>query len=106
MEPGGAWPGGGYVEVAVIAVDDDVLASRFARPLWTGDEPGMGTWRALGVQLASGTVVELIAYDAGPVAGFIVRIDATAELRPALDEFIGGLPLRMEQILWLGPAVA
>lgn len=100
MQPGQAWPGGGYVELAVIKVDDGFLTRHFAQPLLTGNEPGMGAWRSLGVRLPSGAVAELIAYDAEPDGGFTVRIDNQSDPHVALREIISGLGLGAEQIVW------
>ncbi|WP_146146957.1 hypothetical protein [Stenotrophomonas maltophilia] len=100
MRPGDASPGGGYVELAVIKVDDAFLTRRLGQSLLTGSEPGMGAWRSLGMRLPSGAVVELIAYDAEPDAGFTVRIDNQSDPRIALQEIISALGLGAEQIIW------
>ncbi|WP_146267999.1 hypothetical protein [Stenotrophomonas maltophilia] len=100
MRPGDAWPGGGYVELAVIGVDDAFLMRRLGQSLLTGNELGMGAWRSLGIRLPSGTVVELIAYDAEPDSGFTVRIDNQSDPRVALQDIISVLGLGAEQIIW------
>lgn len=100
MRPGDAWPGGGYVELAVIKVDDAFLTRRLGQSLLTGNELGMGAWRSLGIRLPSGTVVEMIAYDAEPDSGFTLRIDNQSDPRIALQEIISALGLGAEQIIW------
>lgn len=100
MRPGDAWRGGGCFELAVIRVDDAFLMRRLGQSLLTGSEPGMGAWRSLGMRLPSGTVAELIAYDAEPDAGFTVRIDNQSDPRIALQEVISALGLCADRIIW------
>ncbi|MEG0191802.1 MAG: hypothetical protein RR831_06710 [Stenotrophomonas sp.] len=100
MQPGDSWPGGGYIELAVMRVDDVFLTRRLGQSLLRGSEPGMGAWRSMGIRLPSGAVAELIAHDAEPDAGFTVRIDSQSDPRIALQEILHGLGLGAEQIIW------
>lgn len=73
------WPGGAYVEVARLSLTDADLIDYFGRDLVSGDEPGLGPWRAMGMQSGSGAVAELIRHDAEQTPEFTLRVDVLSD---------------------------
>jgi hypothetical protein len=44
------WPRGSYIDLARLDVTEHFLSAYFDRDLIGGDKPGLGTWRAMGMQ--------------------------------------------------------
>jgi hypothetical protein len=98
------WPSGSCKHVAVITVSPDELSRRVGVPLTEGDEPGLGPWCAVALELASGAPVEIIRYDYDPEPGaFYVRADAQADTVSVRDETVAALGLAQSAIAWTLP---
>jgi hypothetical protein len=97
------WPGGSYIEVARLAIADSHLKDYFGRDLISGDEPGLGPWRSIGMQSASGATAELISYDVEEGQGFTLRIDAISDPCSVFNEIVDELVPSMDEVLWRSP---
>lgn len=100
---GMGWPGGAYVEVAKLSLTDADLIDYFGRDLVSGDEPGLGPWRAIGLQSGSGAVAELICHEAEQTRGFTLRVDVLSDPRAVFDEIVAELLPGREGVLWRRP---
>lgn len=100
------WPSGSYVDVATISVAPAQVEAALGGNLVRGEEPGLGTWVAIGIVAPSGAVIELVQYAEAPVKGvFTVRIDAGANHHVALEELLVGLDLSRSHVAWLSASV-
>lgn len=105
LKYGMKWPGGSYNEIARLAVTEDHLSDYFGSELIKGDEPGLGPWRAIGLQLDSGAVVELISYDADREVGFTLRVDILSDPRIALNEVVMNILTSPQDVTWVSPLI-
>ena len=84
--PGGTrWPSGESIDLAVIPMTEDTLATRVGLPLSRGIEVGLGSWAGVGGRLPCGTDVEFICYAHDPES-VILRTDKNAPHSATLDE--------------------
>jgi hypothetical protein len=100
---GERWPSGNYVEVAVLSVDDQHVSDCFSTSLLSGEEEGMGPWRAIGIRLNSGELIELIKYDYDESGGFILRTDGNANKSECLEKVIELLEVDEKNLTWISP---
>ncbi len=100
------WPGGSYIEVARLAITDSHLKDYFGRDLISGDEPGLGPWRSIGMLSASGATAELISYDAEQGQGFTLRIDAISDPCSVFNEVVAELVPGTGDVLWRSPLIS
>ena len=103
MDVGTQWPDCGFVELALLDLAPQRIQASLSTDLVEGIEEGLGTWRAIGVQMESGAMVELISHDASPVAGFFVRCDALHALGKTLEDVLGILRVGHEVVTWTNP---
>jgi len=99
------WPSGDYREVAVLDIKDQDLSRCFGPDIHSGDEPGLGPWRAVGGKLSSGAVIELIEYLARSGKGFELRVDSSFDMGDTLRETLAAMNLGPESVLWTSPFV-
>jgi hypothetical protein len=88
---GTRWATGESVDLAVLPIGADELATRAGLPLMRGIEDGLGPWAGIGGRLPSGRDVEFIWYAALP-RQVILRVDKGAPYSATLDEalqFVG-----------------
>lgn len=98
---GKSWPSAGCSESALLAVSEAELERRLSWKLHRGVEDGLGHWAAIGLELASGAVVELINYQQRPgQSAFIVRTAATDSSEAVLAELLACLGLAQTSIIW------
>lgn len=102
VEPGTMWPSGDYRPIAELDVDRDLVAQWFELPLLQGTDAGLGPWVGSGGKLPSGTCIEVIGYELG--GGLELRVDASAEIRRSLSEFLAVTGLPRTAIRWQHPA--
>ncbi len=93
LPQGTPWPSGDYYDLAVINVTEAEVKKALGVDLLSGDEPGMGPWRAIAVSLKSGSIVEFISYDLSPTTGFTIRADVKDKPSIVLKECLTILPL-------------
>lgn len=99
------WPSGGYVEVALLNVQGVDVSRSIGGELSVGDEPGLGSWQAIGARLKSGAVIELIEHIHQPTKGFALRVDRGFGLGATLDETLAALGIGKESVLWRSPLI-
>lgn len=100
------WPNGNYVELALLPLAPQEVAAASTLSVVTGAEAGLGNWTALGLQLPSGVVVELIWYvDRPGPAGTIARVDRGLDLDIVLDEILFVFRLNLATLSWVSPLV-
>ncbi len=101
-----SWPNGDYVELALLPLAPQEVAAAIGVEAATGAETGLGNWTAIGIQLHSGVVVELIDYADRPgPAGTIVRVDRGLDLNLVLDELLCAFELNLTMLSWVSPLV-
>lgn len=95
------WPSVGYVESALLAISEVELEERISTGLARGTEEGLGAWAAIGLQLPSGAIVELVNYRERPgESAFIVRTIPNALAGTSLNELVSCLGLTERSIIW------
>lgn len=94
------WPGGGYVEVAVLDVRSQYLEELLGSALVEGVEAGLGRWRAIGARLKSGAIIELISYDHEVPERYTLRVGIGENWAEVLREALVGLGLDENSVLW------
>jgi hypothetical protein len=82
---GTRWPSGDSVDLAVLPITADELATRIGLPLVRGIEDGLGAWAGIGGRLSSGHDVEFVCYTHIP-CHVILRVNKNAIYSAALDE--------------------
>src|SRR5215471_1185142 len=82
---GTRWPSGESVDLALLPMTADELATRIGLPLARGVEDGWGAWAAVGGRLPSGRDVEFICYAHKP-SQVILRVDKRVPYSATLDE--------------------
>ena len=97
---GTRWPSGDGVDLALLPLTEDELATLIGLPLVRGIEDGLGPWAAIGGCLPSGAAVEFIHYakKADP-AGVILRADKSACYATILDEALKLIGLSRADVL-------
>lgn len=105
-ERGAPWPSGDFVEVAMIDISCEEVSSLVSADLIEGVEPGMGPWKAIGVRLDAGEVIELIRYVYDPDRAFVLRVDAGANLATAFEKVLNLLGRGKESLAWISPLVS
>lgn len=105
LPAGTPWPSGAYIDLAVINIAEANVARTLGANLVPGDEPGMGGWRAIAVRLESGSVIEIISYDASPEPGFTIRADGTNKLSMVLKECMALFGLQDVDLRWVAPGL-
>lgn len=86
-----------------MAITDFPLKDYFGRDQISGDEPGLGPWRSIGLRSASGAIAELITYEAEVGRGFTLRIDATSDPYGVFIEIVPERLPGMGGVLWRSP---
>lgn len=86
-----------------MAITDFHLKDYFGRDQISGDEPGLGPWRSIGLRSASGAIAELITYEAEVGRGFTLRIDATSDPYGVFIEIVPERLPGMGGVLWRSP---
>lgn len=97
MPQGTRWPSGECLDVAVLPITADELASRIGLPLVHDIEDGLGPWAGIGGRLPSGQEVEFVCYAHLPRQVF-VRVDKSAPYSSALDEALLAVGLSRDEV--------
>lgn len=103
VPPGTRWPSGRSLDTAVIAISAAEVKAISGCPMKTGDEEGMGSWRAIGFQLSTGEHMELIEYGNSSGDGFVLRVDADQPLQRSFERFLHAFGLAEDAMLWRSP---
>src|SRR5688572_23115923 len=88
LESGLRWPSGDFVELALMPVNEEAIREVLGVPLVSGEEAGLGEWKAIGFEVESGPTIEVICYLRSSSPYFIVRSDMSFPPREALDAVI------------------
>lgn len=101
------WPSGDCVDLALLPITPREVAASVGSTAIAGVETGLGPWTAVGIQLPSGVVVELIEYveRPGPV-GTIARVDRNFALANVLDEILRVFELQFSDLPWVSQLMA
>jgi hypothetical protein len=105
-EYGATWPSGDFVEAAMIDISCEEVSTLISGDLIEGIEPGMGPWKAIGLQLDAGEVIELIRYVHDPDHSFVLRIDAGENLAATFEKVLSLLGRSKESLIWVSPLVS
>jgi hypothetical protein len=105
-EYGSPWPSGNFEEIAMIDVSYEDVRKFFSSDLIEGFEEGMGPWKAVGIRLDEGEVVELIRYAYDSDQAFTLRVDANANFANALRKILVLLGKSAESLKWVSPLVS
>lgn len=104
-EYGSPWPSGSFAEIAMIDVSYEDVRNFASSDLIEGFEEGMGPWKAIGIRLDAGEVVELIRYAYDSDQAFTLRVDANANSADALRKILVLLGKSAESLKWVSPLV-
>ncbi|WP_156397950.1 MULTISPECIES: hypothetical protein [unclassified Duganella] len=101
-----SWPSGDSLDLALLLITPSEVAASVGATATAGVEPGLGPWTAIGIQLPSGVVVELIEYAERPrLAGTIARVDRDLVLPNVLDELLLVLELGFADLPWISKLI-
>jgi hypothetical protein len=103
---GSRWPSGKYCNVALLDIQGDDIERKLGCELASGSEPGLGTWRAIGLRLKSGALIELIEYLHQPTKGFELRADSSCSMGDVLGETLAALGRGPECVVWRSPLIS
>lgn len=104
-EFGSQWPSGNFAEIAMIDVSCDDVIKLVSRDLFEGIEEGMGPWKAIGLRLDSGGVIELIRYEYDSDQAFTLRADANSNFSEVLEDTLDLLGKGIDSLQWVSPLV-
>lgn len=100
---GSPWPSGNFVDVASIDVECKDVEKLISVKLFEGFEEGMGPWKAVGIKLDYGDVVELIRYAYDPEQAFALRVDAGGDFSRAISCVLALLGRGAESVKSINP---
>jgi hypothetical protein len=101
-----AWPSGDFSEIAMIDVSHEEVQSAVSTDLIEGVEPGLGAWKAIGIKLDGGEVIELIRYASDPDKAFTLRVDARENFLIVLGKVLKLLKKDKDSLVWVSPLAA
>lgn len=95
------WKSGNYREIATVALTDQEIVKATGLKIISGVEDGLGEWLAVGGELSTGDLVEIIRYKDSPnPADYIIRIDFEADINSVFALIFKELGINPNLITW------
>ena len=104
-EFGSSWPSGKFLEIAMIDASCEEIESAVCSALLEGHEEGMGSWKAVGIRLDAGEIVELIRYEYDSDRAFMLRVDSKVDFHVAIKKILALLGKDENFLKWISPLV-
>ena len=102
-----SWKSGHCREVATIEFTDSEIVNATGLNIISGSEEGLGEWLAVGGELSTGDLVEIIRYKDSPnPTHYIIRIDFEANINMVSALVFKELGINLNSIKWQCPELA